>query len=59
MGESFELSVDDGALLQSMELPFGKRCIDCAFFKSHCEWLLSRQGDEAKCDWAPSRFQQK
>ena len=51
MGESFELRARENMLL-----PNGKKCIDCQWFKSHCQWLLSRQGDEKVCDWSPSRF---
>lgn len=36
-------------------LPAGKTCSDCASLPK-CEWLLSRTGREATCDWWPSRY---
>ncbi len=32
-------------------------CNECAHFLTHCKWLLSRKGQETKCDWIPSRFE--
>lgn len=42
----------------TMRLPDGKSCADCAHFK-RCLWLIGDQwiNDKAKrCDFAPSRF---
>lgn len=37
------------------DLPPDKTCNDCGHM-SRCRWLLSRNGEERTCDWAPSRF---
>ena len=31
-------------------------CHECVHFRQ-CQWLLSRRGEEAECDWIPSKFQ--
>ena len=41
------------------ELPPGRTCADCEFFKPTCEWLLSYKGTETSCDWWPIRFYPK
>lgn len=41
-----------------MQLPPGKTCSDCAFFK-RCEWLLSLKGTETACDWSPSVYRER
>lgn len=38
-------------------LPDGMQCSDCAYI-ARCQWLLSRDGSETVCDWAPSVFRQ-
>lgn len=35
-----------------------KLCMYCLHF-GRCKWLLSRIGDEAECDWIPSRYKEK
>lgn len=44
---------------ESMNLPQGKTCADCKWFKPKCEWLISCPPTNTRCDWAPSRFVQK
>lgn len=39
----------------SMLLPEGMRCRDCRSFRS-CKAFIGISGDEAHCDWSPSRF---
>ncbi|MDD5615006.1 MAG: hypothetical protein PHH85_02255 [Candidatus Methanoperedens sp.] len=36
--------------------PDGKTCAHCQHY-TRCARLISRQGDEDVCDWAPSRFE--
>lgn len=43
----------------SLGLPQGKTCADCQWFARTCSWLLSLEGTETTCDWAPSRFREK
>lgn len=40
---------------EAMALPPGKTCADCNHY-TRCSRLLSREGLETSCDWAPSRF---
>jgi hypothetical protein len=37
------------------DLPDGSTCADCVHFK-RCEWLISANAEDARCDWEPSRF---
>ena len=39
----------------SMRLPEGKKCGDCAHF-NYCNWPVGAKADNKTCDWAPSRF---
>lgn len=39
----------------SMRLPPGKTCRDCAHFNK-CAWLINCKPTNKTCDWAPSRF---
>lgn len=41
--------------VQTMKLPEGKTCADCAHFK-RCVALFQCPSDNEECDWAPSRF---
>ncbi len=38
--------------MSGSKLPKGCTCGNCLYFERKCSWLLSRQGDEVRCDWA-------
>lgn len=40
----------------SMALPPGKTCKNCAFFRRCTAFLGENIRDNTSCDWAPSRF---
>jgi hypothetical protein len=43
----------------TLDLPAGRTCGDCIFFKRTCEWLISCTPERTSCDWYPPRFVQK
>ena len=47
----------DGLELPDMSnLPEGRTCADCAYYKRTCEWLIQGDPNATECDWDPSRF---
>lgn len=48
-----------GSTYGTMNLPTGKTCDDCIFFKRTCEWLFSCEPTRTQCDWYPIRFTPK
>ncbi len=50
--------MSDKELMESMELPKGMTCSDCAHWK-FCQSFIGLKGNERTCDWAPSRFYQR
>jgi hypothetical protein len=45
-----------GRTFGTRELPAGKTCQDCRYFKRTCEWLISCEPTRTDCDWYPIRF---
>lgn len=56
LGENLDCPGSSKTRYGTMNLPAGRTCNDCAHFRTHCSWLLSRNGTETDCDWFPIRF---
>ena len=49
------LSERELKVIESMNLPPGKTCGDCQFYR-FCNGYFGCPETNVKCDWAPSRF---
>ena len=53
--ETTRAYLKDAKAQLSSHLPNGKTCGDCAHM-NRCEWLISCDPQNTRCDWAPHRF---
>ena len=44
---------------QTMNLPTGKTCADCAYLARPCSTIYGRIAEDESCDWSPVKFLDK